>query len=79
MKMFGECEQGIDLPNIKAIVKANFKCHECNLKICGPFEIAYIKTKAGVGPQKMKVMCLMIWGKAIECKVEFSIHILWIK
>ena len=42
---FGECEQCIDLPNIKARVKAHFKCNDCDLKICGPCEIAHIKTK----------------------------------
>ena len=43
---FGECEQCVDLPNIKAVVKAHFKCNDCDLKICGPCEIAHIKTKA---------------------------------
>ena len=29
-----------DLPNIKVVVKAHFKCNDCDLKICGPCEIA---------------------------------------
>ena len=31
---FGECEQCEDLPNIKAVVKAHYKCNDCDLKIC---------------------------------------------
>ena len=42
---FGQCEQCEDLPNIKHLMKAKFKCNDCNLKICGPCEIAHIKTK----------------------------------
>ena len=30
----GECEQCEDLPNIKAVVKAHYKCNDCDLKIC---------------------------------------------
>ena len=43
---FGECEQCKDLPNINVVVKAHFKYNDCDLKICGPCEIAHIKTKA---------------------------------
>ena len=43
---FGECEQCVDLPNIKIITKALFNCYDCDLKICGPCEVAHIKTKA---------------------------------
>ena len=43
---FGECEQCEDLPNIKHVMKAKFSCNDCQLKICGPCEIAHIKTKA---------------------------------
>ena len=42
---FGECEQCIDLPNIKIITRALFKCYNCDLKICGPCEVAHFKTK----------------------------------
>ena len=41
-KYFGECEQCADLH----MTKAKFNCNDCQLKICGPCEIAHIKTKA---------------------------------
>ena len=43
---FGECEQCVDLPNIKITTRALFNCFDCELKICGPCEVAHIKTKA---------------------------------
>jgi hypothetical protein len=43
---FGECQQCEDLTNIKHVMKAKFNCRECKLKICGPCEIAHVKTKA---------------------------------
>ena len=43
---FGECEQCKDLPNINVVVKAHFIYNDCDLKICGPCEIAQINTKA---------------------------------
>ena len=42
---FGECEQCMDLPNTKATTRVMFKCSDCDLSICGPCEVAHIKTK----------------------------------